>query len=264
MSIVNGYWRHSQNSCSHLLPQGLNPNPQVNTCLQSMQQLPLGFHCPNWMWPCTCWFLPQLGLPVNSSGGVGWGWGARSLDGSLVDCWLLWLLARARLWSPVSYTMGRCVQCVSCSLCVALAVFVSWTRGVYPKRNDAAAATYVTVVRKLQGLVYDILPFGGRCRKAMLGVWRVVRFSQRNGWIETTPSWRNLSVVTEEGLTWLVIPQPPLRCRPCYCFWCCCRQVSGGGGGGCAAASAASAASLVAAAVTECRRGRRWCSVSPL
>ena len=33
MSIVNGYRRHSQNSCSHLLPQGLNPNPQVNACL---------------------------------------------------------------------------------------------------------------------------------------------------------------------------------------------------------------------------------------
>ena len=35
--------------------------------------------------------------------------------------------------------------------------------------------------------------------------------------------WRNLSeVMTEEGLAWLVIPQPPLHCRPCCCFWCCC------------------------------------------
>ena len=55
-SIVNGYRRHSQNSCSCLLPQGLNPNPQVNTCLQS-----LGLRC-------SCCFLPQLGLPVNSRG----------------------------------------------------------------------------------------------------------------------------------------------------------------------------------------------------
>ena len=61
--IVNGYRRHSQNSCSYLLPQGLNPNPQVNTCLQSLQ-FPLGFRCPTWMWLCTCCFLPQLGLPV--------------------------------------------------------------------------------------------------------------------------------------------------------------------------------------------------------
>ena len=53
-SIVNGYRRHSQNSCSCLLPQGLNPNLQVNTCLQS-----LGLRC-------ACCFLPQLGLPVNS------------------------------------------------------------------------------------------------------------------------------------------------------------------------------------------------------
>ena len=45
-SIINGYRRHSQNSCSYLLPQGLNPNPQVNTCLQSLQQLPLGLRCP--------------------------------------------------------------------------------------------------------------------------------------------------------------------------------------------------------------------------
>ena len=29
-----------------------------------------------------------------------------------------------------------------------------------------------------------------------------------------------VSVVTEEGLAWLVvIPQPPLHCRPCCCFW---------------------------------------------
>ena len=52
----------------------------------------------------------------------------------------------------------------------------------------------------------------------------------------------------------LVITQLPLRCRPCYCFWCCC-LVSGGGG--CAAAAAASAESLVAAAATECRHVRR-------
>ena len=37
-SIVNGYRRHSQNSCSCLLPQGLNPNLQVNTCLQSLNE----------------------------------------------------------------------------------------------------------------------------------------------------------------------------------------------------------------------------------
>ena len=51
-SIVNAYRRHSQNSCSRLLPQGMNPNPQVNRCLRSLQQLPLGLR---WMWPCrTC------------------------------------------------------------------------------------------------------------------------------------------------------------------------------------------------------------------
>ena len=107
------------------------------TCLQSPPQLPLGIRCPNWMRPCTCYFLPQLGLPVNS--------GPRALFGSpgLVDCWLSWLLARAAPWSPVSCTMGHC--CV-CSLSVALAVFVFWTRGVYPKRS-ATAATYMTVVR---------------------------------------------------------------------------------------------------------------------
>ena len=44
-------------------------HPQMNTCLQSLQQLPLGLRCPNWMWPCTCCFLPQLGLPVHSRGG---------------------------------------------------------------------------------------------------------------------------------------------------------------------------------------------------
>ena len=31
--------------------------------------LPLRFRCPNWMWPYTCCFLPQLGLLVNSRGG---------------------------------------------------------------------------------------------------------------------------------------------------------------------------------------------------
>ena len=45
-SIVNGYRRHNHNYCSHRLPQGLNSNPQVNTCLQSLQQLPLGLRCP--------------------------------------------------------------------------------------------------------------------------------------------------------------------------------------------------------------------------
>ena len=52
----------------------------------------------------------------------------------------------------------------------------------------------------------------------------VVRCSQ-TGWIDWDDwrGWRNLSVVmTEEGLAWLVIPQPPLHCRPCCCFWCCC------------------------------------------
>ena len=35
-------------------------------------------------------------------------------------------------------------------------------------------ASTVLLVPKLQALVYDILPsFGGRCRKAMLGVWLV-------------------------------------------------------------------------------------------
>ena len=29
----------------------------------------------------------------------------------------------------------------------------------------------VLLVPKLQAAVYDILPFGGRCRKAVLGLW---------------------------------------------------------------------------------------------
>ena len=36
----------------HLRPHGLKPNPQVSTCLQSLQQLALGLRCP-----CTCYGL---------------------------------------------------------------------------------------------------------------------------------------------------------------------------------------------------------------
>ena len=147
-SIVNGYRRHSQihvHTSFHW--QGLYPNPQVNTCLQS-QQLPLWLRCPNWMWLCTCCFLPQLGLPVNSRGG-----GPRSLGESpigrlvlAVETHCLHVLDQDRqtpstglrhpsfkdilpleegagkrcsecAWSPVICTMGRCVVW---SLCVAL------------------------------------------------------------------------------------------------------------------------------------------------
>ena len=125
-------------SCSCLLPQGLNPNPQLNTCLQSLQ-LPLGVRCPNWMRPCrTCCSLPQLDLPVNSQGG-----GPRSLTWRVSDwstsvgCWdCLHVLYPDRL------STTRCVAVLFvCSLSVALAVFVSWTRGVHQnwRRNDAAA-----------------------------------------------------------------------------------------------------------------------------
>ena len=109
-SIVNGYRRHCQNSCSYLLPQGFSLNPQVNTCLKWLQQLPLGLRCPNWMWPCTCYFLPQLGLPVNSRGG-----GPRSLTRRVSDwstsvgCWdWLHVLDPARL-SAAQWVSVHCV-----------------------------------------------------------------------------------------------------------------------------------------------------------
>ena len=48
----------------------------------------------------------------------------------------------------------------------------------------------------------------------------VVPCSQ-TGWIETTGLKKSLDIVTEEGLAWFVVPQPPRHCRPCCCFWCC-------------------------------------------
>ena len=165
--------------------QGLNPNPQVNTCLQSLQQLPLELRCPNWMWPCTCCFLPQLGLPVNSRGG-----GPRSLGELAVEtactCWTL--IACQLHDGSLCCLSVHCVQhwqylCPGPEACT---------------RTDAAMTLqlYVTVVRCSQ-----------------------------TGWIETTGLKKSLGsdgTSSVKHLAWLVIPQPPRHCRPCCCFCCCC------------------------------------------
>ena len=101
--------------------QGLNPNPLVNTCLQSLQ---LNSSRAS---------LSELNVTVHvlfsaSTRPTG------QLDGRearghvtslrLVDyCWLLRLLARAGPWSPLSCTMGRCfvslfTVCSTGSICV--------------------------------------------------------------------------------------------------------------------------------------------------
>ena len=90
----------------------------------------------------------------------------------------------------------------------------------------------------------------------------VVRCSQA-GWIETTGLKKSLGIVMEEGLAWLVIPQPPLHSGPVVVSG----VVGGGGGGGGhsrvggATATAASAVNLVAAVGVV---GDDSCSVSPL
>ena len=107
--------------------KGRNLNPQVNTCLQSLQLLPLGFRCPNWMWPSTCCFLPQS----RSTGQLGGRWRGGEGGGEVtwrvsdwstsVGCWhCLHVLHPGRL-SAARWVAALFV----CSLCVALAVFVS-------------------------------------------------------------------------------------------------------------------------------------------
>ena len=65
-SIVNGYRRHVHISFHRGWTRILRWTP-VSSSVHT-QRLPLGPRCPNWMWPCTCCFLPQLSLPVNSRG----------------------------------------------------------------------------------------------------------------------------------------------------------------------------------------------------
>ena len=73
--IVNGYRRHSQNSCSYLLPQGLNPNPH-GSHYNFLSGFAVRIECDR----ARVDFLPQLGLPVNSRGG-----GPRSLTWRVSD-----------------------------------------------------------------------------------------------------------------------------------------------------------------------------------
>ena len=122
--IVNGYRRHSQNSCSYLLPQGLNPNPH-GSHYNFLSGFAVRIECDR----ARVDFLPQLGLPVNSRGG-----GPRSLTWRVSDwstsvaCWYCLHVLDPDLLSAVR----RVAVLFVCSLCVAPAVFVSWTRGVYP------------------------------------------------------------------------------------------------------------------------------------
>ena len=146
------------------------------TRVSSHWMSPLGLRCPNWMWPCTCCFLPQLGLPVKleEKGGPSRGHlteGSPLIGRLSLGCWHC-------LHVPLDPDrLSLAARWVTVLFVCLLAVFVSWTRGVYPTWTDAAMTLqlYVTVVRcpRLDG-------------------------SRRRGW-------RNLSVVTEEGLAWLVI-----------------------------------------------------------
>ena len=75
--------RHSQNSCSYLLPltgaepesSGEHVSPVTTTSSRP--------RCPNWMRPCKCCFLPQLGLPVS------WGGGGGDGRGHVASLWLV-------------------------------------------------------------------------------------------------------------------------------------------------------------------------------
>ena len=128
---VNGYRRHSQNSCSYLLPlTGVEPESSgehvspVTTTISSRASLSeLNVTVPHVLFSAS-----KLSLPVNSRGGGGRGHVA-SLR--LVDlCWLLHCL-RLHVLDPDCLSAARWVAVLFvCSLCVALAVFVSWTRGV--------------------------------------------------------------------------------------------------------------------------------------
>ena len=71
----------------------------------------------------------------------GGGGGPRWLDGSPIGRLVLAVDTACTCWTVIACQLhdGSAAVLFVCSLCVALAVFVSWTRGVYPKRNDAAA-----------------------------------------------------------------------------------------------------------------------------
>ena len=117
--------------------QGLNPNPLVNTCLQSLQlnssraslsELNVTVHV----------LFSASTRPTGQLDGreaeVTW----RVSDWlTIVGCWDC-----LHVLDPDRLSAARWVAVLLvCSLCVALAVFVSWTRSVYPNwgRNDAAA-----------------------------------------------------------------------------------------------------------------------------
>ena len=80
-------------------------------------------------------FRPTSQLEGKGGGGAEVAWRVSDWSTS-VGCWhCLHVLEDPDRLSPSRWVAVLFV----CSLCVALAVFVSWTRGVYLKRNDAAA-----------------------------------------------------------------------------------------------------------------------------
>ena len=127
-SIVNGQYRqHSQNSCSRLLPQGLNPNPQVNTCLHAVTTT-TSFRAS----------LSELNVTVNvlfsastrstsqlEGRGAEVTWRVSDWSTS-VGCWDC---LHVHLLDPDRLSAARWVAVL---LVCSPAVFVSWTRGVYP------------------------------------------------------------------------------------------------------------------------------------
>ena len=107
---LSAYRRHSQNSCSYLLPQGLNPNPLVNTCLHDshynnfLSGFAVRIECDR----ARVDFLPQLGLPVNSRGG-----GPRSLGESQIGRLVLPVETACTCWTLIACQLLRWVAVLS-------------------------------------------------------------------------------------------------------------------------------------------------------
>ena len=139
-SIVNGYRRYSQNSRSYLLPgtltgvepessgEHLSPVTTKTSSQASLSELNVTVHVLFFASVRPTGQLERRGAEVT--------WRVSDWSTS-VGCWdCLHVLDPDRLsaarWVAVLFV---------CSLCAALAVFVSRTRGVYPnwRRNDAAA-----------------------------------------------------------------------------------------------------------------------------
>ena len=178
-SIVNGYRRHSQNSCSYLLPltgvesessgEHVSPVTTTTSSRASLSEMNVTVHVL---------FSASTRPTGQLSRGEG---GPRSLTWRVSD------------WS----TSFGCCDCVhvlhdGSLCCLSVHCVLHWQ--YLCLGPEACSRTDATMMLQLYAPRLD--------------------GSRRRGW-------RNLWVVTEEGLALLVIPQLPLHCRPCYCFWCC-------------------------------------------